>query len=177
MDLTVDGYIVFDVPATVQSKQANYNFIDPHDGKSIRQAFTESYELPCLLPPGRRALLASHETVHIPRKRIGLICLRSTWARLGFMSPTTIADAGFHGQLTMEVYNVAQRAILIRPGDIIWSMTFLITKRLRVYRGRYQMQKGITLPKALLPEVSSESLLGQVRGSAKCYSTGFRGAV
>ena len=121
--------------------------VDPYDQASIDEVYVR-VPLPAELAPHARALLATREEVDIPATKLGFIQLRSTWARLGLISPPTVADPGFHGQLTMEVFNGSRSPILIPAAERIWSM-HLVAVDEPLYRGRYQGQRGITLPKAL----------------------------
>lgn len=128
------------------------HLVDPFDQHTI-DAIYEMASLPHVLPRFRRALLCTRDEVDIPATKVGFIQLRSTWARLGLVSPPTVADPGFHGILTMEVFNGSGAAILIPPNVAIWSM-HLVTADEPLYRGRYQGQQGITLPKALKREAA-----------------------
>ena len=123
--------------------------IDPYDQNSIDRSFDGPFTLPYAIRTGERLLLHAQEEVEVPEGMIGLICLRSTWARLGLSAPPTVADPGFKGILTMEVSHTGMGNLLIRPWDFIWSVTMLPTTE-DLYNGRYQYQgPGVTLPKAL----------------------------
>ena len=121
--------------------------VDPYDQASIEKVYVYR-DLPSPLPSMSRALLCTRDEVDIPATKLGFIQLRSTFARLGLISPPTVADPGFHGQLTMEVFNASKSAIIIPPYVAIWSM-HLVAVDEPLYRGRYQGQTGIQLPKAL----------------------------
>lgn len=146
-DLVVDNKIVLERPANLELA----HIVNPYNQRSIDLMFDIPRNLPHHLSPGQRALLCTHQPVHIPAIKCGFIELRSTWARLGLLSPPTIADPGFRGQLTMEVVNLSQYAILISPYDKLWSMVMINTDE-PMYRGRYQDQTGIQLPKALVKD-------------------------
>lgn len=150
MDLACDSFIVFDcLPDPYSTSTISVHFIDPHEQRSIDASFTHMLRLPVVLPPFRRALLSTSDRVHIPHGFVGLLGIRSTWARLGLVSPLTIADPGFYGNLTLEVFNSNQMGILIRTFDVIWNMTLVPAPDEPEYRGRYQAQTGVTYPKAL----------------------------
>ena len=125
------------------------DYIDPYDQTSIDTAFLVPQSLPSLLRAGMAALLSSAEEISIPVGFVGLMGVRSTWARLGIVSPLTIVDPGFKGVLTLEIFNAGRKRILIRPGDAIWNLTLVSAPSEWPYTGRYQGQQGITLPKAL----------------------------
>ena len=123
--------------------------VDPQDQKTIDPMFSAPVRLPTYIPPESRVLMSTIDVVDIPKGHIGIIGLRSTWARLGFMSPMTIADAGFKGTLTMELYNTSPQRILVRPGDKVWTMHLVPCVGEDIYEGRYQGQLELTRPKAL----------------------------
>ena len=147
MDLHVENTIKVDI-----ANVARY-WIDPYQQNEIDDMFGTG-SLPYVLDPGRRILMSTVEIVTIGEGWCGLICLRSTWARLGLISPPTIADPGFSGTLTMELYNSSQSGIQLQPMDAIWSMTRLLIQpgSEDMYQGRYQGQRGVTIPKALRHE-------------------------
>ena len=140
MDLTVGSKIALD--------SGVWDTIDPHNPQSLTVRY-QWEELPFAIPPLRRALFVSNEIVDIPPKFAGIICLRSTWARLGLIAPPTIADPGFVGTLTMEIFNANLSPILIRPDDSVWHMLIVPAPNEELYSGKYQGQIELTLPKAL----------------------------
>lgn len=144
MDLTVDKYIVLEK----EPKPGHGHTVDPYKQKSIDLMFDNPLPLPFPLLPGQRALLNTEEIIEVPYGKCGFIEIRSTWARLGLFCPPTVADPEFRGQLTLEVLNMSLYAIQISSGDRIWSMIHLHTDE-PAYKGRYQNQSGIQLPKAL----------------------------
>ena len=148
MDLHIEYHIVRDKwPTPPESYNA---FIDPYYQDTIDISFQAPYSLPRQIAPGERWLCSTIEKVSVPAGFIGQICLRSTFARLGLLAPPTIADPGFRGYLTMEIFNANVRPILIRPGDILWNFTFASAPLEPLYEGRYQDQPvGVALPKAL----------------------------
>jgi dCTP deaminase len=125
--------------------------IDPYEQSRIDSLFQQPETFTEFrFPPGVSALLATEDEVEIPETSEGFIQLRSTWARLGLLSPPTIADPGFHGTLTLEVFNASGSIVLIRPGDSLWSLHLVSASRgTPLYDGRYQGQTGVTIPKAL----------------------------
>ena len=148
MDLSVDYGMEYD--------KATDAAVDPYNQASIDAHFLFKHS-PGVLLSGQRVLLAAAERITMPPDHLGLICLRSTWARLGLLAPTTIVDPGFEGYLTMELFNAAAYDITIRPGDKIWTLVQLPISNWPLYEGRYQYQgRGAKLPRALAPP------LGQV---------------
>ena len=155
-DLHLANLVVFDKDTNAQPPFSPV-LVDPRDQRTINAMFTEKARLPLHLPPKQRALLSSKETVTVPKDIMGFVTLRSTFARLGLISPPTVADPGFTGTITFEVYNSSNHKILIQPGEAVFSITMvqLMEGSEDSYSGRYQGQNSLTLPKALLemPEV------------------------
>tara|TARA_Y100000310_G_C20690277_1_gene821740 strand:- start:978 stop:1427 length:450 start_codon:yes stop_codon:yes gene_type:complete len=149
MDLKIGDKIVFDKDGMIFREQGIEGHTDPHDQQSIDIAFKREVYLPHRVLPLRRALLCTEAVIKMDTDSLGLVTLRSTWARLGLISPPTVVDPGFSGTLTMEVFNASQRGIWIKPGDIIWNLITMGKRDYPVYQGRYQGQTGIQIPKAL----------------------------
>jgi dCTP deaminase len=101
-----------------------------------------------LLKPSTHYLLHTLETVALPSDLMGFVELRSTFARLGFMMPPTIVDAGFRGQLTVEVLTPPYPT-RVRVGTRFLHVVFAKTLSpvANTYRGRYQNQRGVTPPR------------------------------
>jgi len=98
--------------------------------------------------PNERVLLTTLEYVKLPNDIMGFVELRSSFARLGLSIPPTIIDAGFEGNVTLEVHGSTFPIKLYkgqRFAHVIFSKT--LNPVLRPYQGKYQGQKGVTLPK------------------------------
>ncbi len=100
------------------------------------------------LKPSTHYLLHTLETVELPDDLMGFVELRSTFARLGFLMPPTIVDAGFRGQLTIEVLT-PPFPTKVRVGTRFLHVVFAktLTPVTNTYKGRYQGQRGVTLPR------------------------------
>ena len=138
MDLTVSPRYIMDISPGKR--------LDPYDVEASTTLLSPIRLLPLSLPPLSRVLLASVEVVRIPERMVVLIGLRSTWARFGLVSSLTVADPGFNGTLTLEVFNSSVHPILISSGDKIWSMTLVYAPDEPLYTGRYQGQHDVTRP-------------------------------
>jgi len=77
--------------------------------------------------------------------------LRSSIARWGFIAAPTLVDAGFEGQLTIEVMWTRPAPVRLYRGIRFLHVVFFRTegKVERPYSGAYQGQRGVTLPKRL----------------------------
>lgn len=97
---------------------------------------------------GKFILGCTREILHLPDDLMGFVELRSTWARSGIMIPPTIVDAGFKGNLTLEL--VGFRNIVVPYGKTFVHLIFAkLTSPSVPYGGRYQGQTGITKPKPI----------------------------
>lgn len=86
------------------------------------------------------------EILSMPDDLMGFVELRSTWARSGIMIPPTIVDAGFKGNLTLEI--VPHKNIPIPYGQRFAHLIFAkLTNPSQPYQGKYQDQRGITTPR------------------------------
>jgi len=143
MDLrTGETYVVDNLPMGL--------VIDPYDQDSINRCLFVAQPLPMTLRALERVLLYTMEEVEIPGGYVGDVALRSTFARMGLLIPTTYADPGFKGTLTMEVFNGNRNPILIHPGMHMWELILKPAPFEPLYEGRYQNQPAqVVLPKAL----------------------------
>ena len=93
-------------------------------------------------------LLHTLEYLRLPSYIAGLVNLRSTWARTGIYIPATIVDAGFEGQLTIEVVG-SSFPVKLYPGDRFLHLVLvkLGTPTSKPYNGAYRGQTGVRLPK------------------------------
>lgn len=87
----------------------------------------------------------TRETIHMPDDLMAFVELRSTWARKGIMIPPTIVDAGFRGNLTLEILFCKPQLAPIgqRFAHVIFAK---LTGPAIGYGGKYQGQSGITGP-------------------------------
>lgn len=100
-----------------------------------------------VLQPYMKVLVSTLEYIKMPNDVAGFVELRSTFARLGLSIPPTIVDAGFEGQLTLEVHGGAF-PVLLKKGMRFAHVVFMkLLSKTEPYRGRYQGQRGVTLPK------------------------------
>lgn len=116
--------------------------LDPNDYYEI--VYGDSF----IINPGERVLLNTMEYVKLPDDIMAFVNLRSTYARLGILSPPTIVDAGFEGNITIEIVG-GSFPIKLHAGDRFMHLIFarLLTPVEKPYIGDYQGQKGVRLPK------------------------------
>ena len=77
------------------------------------------------LYPGEFALAHTQEVITLPNWVQGKVDGKSSRARNGLVVENAgIVDPGFKGQITLELYNLCSRPILLRPGLRIAQITF-----------------------------------------------------
>ncbi|MEM0021552.1 MAG: dCTP deaminase [Fervidicoccaceae archaeon] len=101
-----------------------------------------------IIMPNERVLLNTMEFIKLPDDIMAFVNLRSTYARLGILAPPTIVDAGFEGNITIEVVG-GSFPIKLHSGDRFAHLIFarLLTPVEKPYIGDYQGQRGVRLPK------------------------------
>lgn len=103
-----------------------------------------------MIYPHERVLLTTLEYIKLPPDIMGFVNLRSTFARLGLTLPPTIIDAGFEGQITIELLG-SNFPIKLHKGQRFIHVVFskLTSQTAKPYRGKYQGQRGIVIPKLM----------------------------
>jgi dCTP deaminase len=93
-------------------------------------------------------LATTLEWVELPHDLVGLVNLRSSFARAGLYIPPTVIDAGFKGNVTIELIS-GMHPVKIYPEQRFLHVVFLRTSSpvYRPYQGKYQKQVGVTPPK------------------------------
>lgn len=120
------------------------NPIDPRQDQTrwISKVFTDRY----VLQPHRMVLASTIERVELGDSIAAQVEGKSSLARLGLMVHTAgFIDAGFRGQITLEVSNLSETPISLYSSMLIAQLCFfkLDTPTLRPYNGKYQDQKGV----------------------------------
>jgi len=88
----------------------------------------------------------TRERLVLPDDLMAFVELRSTWARRGLLIPPTIVDAGFVGNLTLEVF--AMNGNRVPYGERFAHLIFAkLTGPAVPYRGKYYGQQGVTPPR------------------------------
>jgi len=96
-----------------------------------------------LLAAGTFTLGTTAEYVKMPNDLMAFVQLRSTWARKGIMLPPTVVDAGFEGNITLEiaVFGTQRLPVGQRFAHLIFAK---LCSPSEPYAGKYQGQTGIT---------------------------------
>lgn len=104
------------------------------------------------IPPHSFVLLTTLERVEMPGDLVGLCNLRSTLARYGLSISPTVVDAGFVGNITVEVVNNSGNTIVLRRGMRFLHIVLVRAEGAASYSGSYLGQSGIGLPKGMKGE-------------------------
>lgn len=106
----------------------------------------------CIVPPNSFALGRSVEYFRIPREVL-VICLgKSTYARCGIVVNVTPLEPEWEGHVTIEISNTTPLPAKIYANEGIAQLIFLggaepCKVSYKDKSGKYQAQKGITLPR------------------------------
>lgn len=127
----------------------NSAFVDPK--KFDLKSFIDFKGDVCIIPPNSFALARSFEYFKIPENIMCLALGKSTYARCGIVTNITPLEAGWEGYLTIEISNTTPLPAKIYSKEGICQLIFFKgEKPLKPYNkkgGKYQSQKGITLPR------------------------------
>jgi dCTP deaminase len=128
----------------------NSTVVDPK--RFDEQAFQDFQGDVCIIPPNSFALGRSVEYFRIPRNVITICVGKSTYARCGIITNVTPFEPEWEGYVTMEVSNTTPLPAKIYANEGIAQVLFFESDEdcLVSYadkKGKYQAQKGITLPK------------------------------
>jgi dCTP deaminase len=114
---------------------------------------TEYLDKPWAIPPGGFILGSTVEKVTMPQDIVGCVEGKSSLARLGLFIHITAGfiDPGFHGNITLEIYNVNPRPIILRKDMKICQIAFTALDNQCLYpygherlNSKYQGQTGVT---------------------------------
>lgn len=136
-------------------KQGKDFVLDPYNAEHVQSEYLiESDKKEIIIGSHEQMLMSTEEYVKLPNNIMGFVELRSTWARHGLMLPPTIIDAGFEGNITLEVFNATPHAIKLTPGVRFSHIIFAATMNTveHAYSGKYSGQKGVRIPKVLEPD-------------------------
>ena len=126
--------------------------VDTHDLKSIQNRFEIIYfDDYVYIPKKTNILLATQERFEMPNDLMAFCAIRSTVARMGFISPITIVDAGFRGTLTIESYWGGKNTLKLYANDRFLHVIFAKTNTPveKLYSGIYNGQESLRLPKVM----------------------------
>lgn len=127
-----------------------YNsIIDP---KKFRDdAFVNIKASTCIVPPNSFALARSIEYFKIPRNVLTVCLGKSTYARCGIIVNVTPFEPEWEGHVTLEISNTTPLPAIIYANEGIAQVLFFESDEMCEIsyadrKGKYMMQRGITLP-------------------------------
>jgi dCTP deaminase len=105
----------------------------------------------CLIPPNSFALAETVEYLEIPRDVLGVCVGKSTYARCGIIVNVTPLEPEWRGKVTIEISNTTPLPAKIYAGEGIAQILFyrgeaVCRTSYADKKGKYQDQKGLTLP-------------------------------
>ena len=106
----------------------------------------------CIVPPNSFALARSVEYFRIPRDVVTVTVGKSTYARCGIITNVTPFEPEWEGYVTLEISNTTPLPAKIYANEGIAQVLFFKGDEppevsYRDKQGKYQGQKGVTLPK------------------------------
>jgi dCTP deaminase len=106
----------------------------------------------CIIPPNSFALASTVEYFRIPRDILTVCLGKSTYARCGIIVNVTPFEPEWEGHVTIEISNTTPLPAKIYANEGIAQVLFFQSDEVcaRSYKdkkGKYQAQRGVTLPK------------------------------
>ena len=128
----------------------NSSMVDPKHFDD--QSFVDIKSDVCTIPPNSFALARTVEYFRIPRKVLTLCLGKSTYARCGIIVNVTPLEPEWEGHVTLEFSNTTSLPAKIYANEGVAQFIFLESDEMceTSYKdrdGKYQGQKGVTLPK------------------------------
>lgn len=123
------------------------------DPKAMKESEFAKYRGESFLVPANSYVLArSLEYFKIPRNVTAIVQGKSTYARCGLFVNVTPLEAGWEGHITMSLANLSPYPVKLYAGEgIAQALFFESTEKCGTSyadrAGKYQGQKGVTLPK------------------------------
>jgi dCTP deaminase len=118
------------------------------ESSNIEEFYVKEVGDAFVINPNEHVLLTTEEYIELPDDVVGLVNLRSTFARAGLVIPPTVVDAGFKGQLTIELIG-SNFPVVLKPGMRFLHLVLVKTLNPveKPYNGKYQGQVGVVPPR------------------------------
>ncbi len=105
-----------------------------------------------VIPPNSFALCETVEWIEVPRNVLVICVGKSTYARCGLIVNVTPLEPEWRGKVTLEISNTTPLPAKVYANEGIAQLIFLKADRVCAVSyadkgGKYQDQKGLTLPK------------------------------
>jgi dCTP deaminase len=150
VDCRISGSMAYD--HFVMSRPDTEFVVDTHDKATSDCRFKVlDFKNHIIVPAKTNILLTTEEEFTLPNNVMAFCGLRSTVARMGFVSPITIVDTGFSGTLTIEAFYGGNNPIKLYKGDRFLHVIFAKTLSpvSNPYSGIYSGQTTVRLPKTI----------------------------
>jgi len=124
--------------------------VDPKDFDP--RSFVDHTGEVCVVPPNSFALARSVEYFRIPRNVMTICVGKSTYARCGIVVNVTPFEPEWEGHVTLEISNTTPLPAKIYANEGIAQVLFFESEDVcetsyADKAGKYQSQRGVTLPK------------------------------
>ena len=128
----------------------NHTVVDPKDFDP--RSFVDVKAKECIIPPNSFALARSVEYFRIPRNVLVVCVGKSSYARCGIIVNVTPFEPEWEGTVTLEISNTTPLPARIYAGEGIAQFLFFegnepCETSYADKKGKYQAQRGVTLPK------------------------------
>jgi dCTP deaminase len=116
------------------------------------QSFVDIKADVCIVPPNSFALARTIEYFRIPRNVLTVCLGKSTYARCGIIVNVTPLEPEWEGHVTIEISNTTPLPAKIYANEGIAQVLFFQSDEecevsYKDKHGKYQAQRGVTLPK------------------------------
>jgi dCTP deaminase len=124
--------------------------VDPKNFDS--KSFVDIQADVCIIPPNSFALASTVEYFRIPRDILTVCLGKSTYARCGIIVNVTPFEPEWEGHVTIEISNTTPLPAKIYANEGIAQVLFFqgdepCAKSYKDKKGKYQAQRGVTLPR------------------------------
>ena len=124
--------------------------VDPKNFDS--RSFVDIRADVCIIPPNSFALASTIEYFRIPRDILTICLGKSTYARCGIIVNVTPFEPEWEGHVTIEISNTTPLPAKIYANEGIAQVLFFqsdepCAKSYKDKKGKYQAQRGVTLPR------------------------------
>jgi len=124
--------------------------VDPKNFDS--KSFVDIRADVCIIPPNSFALASTIEYFRIPRDILTVCLGKSTYARCGIIVNVTPFEPEWEGHVTIEISNTTPLPAKIYANEGIAQVLFFqsdepCARSYKDKKGKYQAQRGVTLPR------------------------------
>ena len=145
------GYDVRCAPEFKVFTNINSAIVDPK--VFDESSFVELHDDVCIVPPNSFALARTVEYFRIPRNVLTICLGKSTYARCGIIVNVTPLEPEWEGHVTLEFSNTTPLPAKIYANEGVAQMIFFESDDVCEVSyadrgGKYQGQRGVTLPRA-----------------------------